>query len=438
MFCSNCGAKVIDGAAFCQKCGAKVGIDSAEKTEIRKTEAKSVSVPKGKAEKRKKLYVILGVVAVLVVLILIIAAIVESGNSESVSTSADTTGVNLSQSYVNEEEGFSFQYPKAWIPVSEEELSGYSESEESIPLLVLANEIEDLPEESTYIMVFKFGVTQDYIDRLFASDEEFIANFGNDVSVVDTSVTEIDGVPAREITYLESDGFGCQSYFYAVGLNFYRIDFIWKGETPGNNQRFFDAIMESYTIDVSVAENQTNTESEWASVYAAEVQNMEATATTETSYDLIYINEDDMPELVVDEIGYNITVYTCVDGELVFVLGGSYGAGSSTSFSYLPKQNVIHSVTISEAGAVFYENYMKINGAWLESMYDADFSICYYKDINGDGWIDENEYSDEPYYYYGVAEITEEDYESFRIPGEYEFISGEETAETILSQLGQG
>lgn len=228
------------------------------------TETKRGNISQKKNVKTKKSHAILGVAAALVVLILIIAVIGEIGDSESddsasVSTTVTTTGVNLSQSYVNEEEGFSFHYPEAWVPVSEEELNAYSESEESTPLVVLANRIEDLPEEDTYIMIFGFEVTQEVKDRLFVSDDEFAEHFDDDDLIIETSITEIDGVPAREITYLQSDGIGGQSYFYIVGTRFYRIDFVWRGETAGNKQRFFDAIMESYTIETEeIVETQEN------------------------------------------------------------------------------------------------------------------------------------------------------------------------------------
>lgn len=235
-----------------------------KETNNQETETKTGNISEKKNVKAKKSHAILGVSAALVVLILIIAVIGEIGDSESddstnVSTTVTTTGVNLSQSYVNEEEGFSFQYPEAWVPVSKEELTAYSESEESAPLVVLANRIEDLPEEDTYIMIFGFEVTQEVKDRLFVSDDEFAEHFDDDDLIIETSITEIDGVPAREITYLQSDGIGCQSYFYIVGTRFYRIDFVWRGETAGNNQRFFDAIMESYTIETEeIAETQEN------------------------------------------------------------------------------------------------------------------------------------------------------------------------------------
>lgn len=34
-----------------------------------------------------------------------------------------------------------------------------------------------------------------------------------------------------EITYLDKDGVGYESYFYAVGPALYRIDFSYKGES---------------------------------------------------------------------------------------------------------------------------------------------------------------------------------------------------------------
>ena len=63
----------------------------------------------------------------------------------------DSASVNLSETYINEEEGFSFNYPSAWVPVSEEEYSsrfGSIEGEE-YPLVLLANETDDLPEANT-------------------------------------------------------------------------------------------------------------------------------------------------------------------------------------------------------------------------------------------------------------------------------------------------
>lgn len=248
MFCPKCGAKVLDGAGFCQKCGAKLNAADAERellntadhqTQPEKTQA---SVPKKR--RRKKLPIVLGALAVLIVFVIIIAS--RGGSKEPV----DAAGVNLSETYTNENEGISFKYPKAWVPVSEEEYSSRfgSIEDEEYPLVLLANETDDLPEANTYIMVSKIPATQDVIDHLFIDDEQFAATFDNDVTIKNTLTAEIDGVAAREITYLTSDGIGYQSYFYAIETAIYRIDFSWRGETSGNNQRFFDAIIDSYKI----------------------------------------------------------------------------------------------------------------------------------------------------------------------------------------------
>jgi len=245
MYCSKCGAKAPDGTAFCQKCGAKLVADNT--TTSAATENSNNSIPyvtpedaTSKKKKGKKWPVILGAIAGVLLLVIIIASIGGDDNS---------TEVKLSETYTNAEEGFSFKYASAWKPVSENNLSNYFDSSENYPLVFLANETED--GLNTAMVVSKFIVDQDAIDHLFINDDQFIATFDDDVTVKSTAVVELDGVPARKITYVNSDGIGYESYFYAVGSALYRIDFSWKGEDPGNLQRFFDAIIGSYVIDTS-------------------------------------------------------------------------------------------------------------------------------------------------------------------------------------------
>lgn len=259
MFCPKCGAKVLDGAEFCQKCGTKLAANTSTSNLADSPHPKNrTTVADPKRKKSKKLFIILGVVLAFIVILIVANAdnLAERGAQDQKdeehikSQQQDSASVNLSETYINEEEGFSFNYPSAWVPVSEEEYSsrfGSIEGEE-YPLVLLANETDDLPEANTYIMVSKIPATQDAINHLFIDDEQFAATFDNDVTIKNTLTAEIDGVAAREITYLTSDGIGYQSYFYAIGTAIYRIDFSWRGETSGNNQRFFDAIIDSYKI----------------------------------------------------------------------------------------------------------------------------------------------------------------------------------------------
>ena len=53
-------------------------------------------------------------------------------------TQTEYENVNLSKTYINEEEGISFRYPSAWIPLSEEEIASYIDNNEhEYPLIVL-------------------------------------------------------------------------------------------------------------------------------------------------------------------------------------------------------------------------------------------------------------------------------------------------------------
>lgn len=72
----------------------------------------------------------------------------------------------------------------------------------------------------------------------------------------------IDGISARKFTFFDPNtNVGSESWSYMVGSAIYRIDFEWVGEDPGNNQRFFDAVIDSYkiTVNKTVANNINKT-----------------------------------------------------------------------------------------------------------------------------------------------------------------------------------
>lgn len=265
MFCPKCGAKALDSAEFCQKCGAKLSTDRVDQkqteADTQQTKMGNALQDKPKKKKSKKLPIILAAVVLVFVVILIAANsndLAERGeqaqkDEEYIKSQQASKDVNLSETYTNEEEGISFQYPSAWVPVSEEEFAEMDGViENGYPLVMLANVTEDLPENTTYIGVSKYTATQEDIDYIFMDDEQFIDSIDSEVSVKDTSITKLDGIQARKFTYFTpNEGLGSESWFYAVGSTIYRIDFSWVGENPGNNQRFFDAVIGSYKITVA-------------------------------------------------------------------------------------------------------------------------------------------------------------------------------------------
>lgn len=113
-----------------------------------------------------------------------------------------------------------------------------------------------------------------------------------------------------------------------------------------------------------------------------------------------------------------------------------YGAGGNMGYEYLPGQNVIRDMNFDQAGAIVYEFYMTVNDACeIVSLFDEDISVWYFRDINGNGSIDEGEYCEEPVYYYGDTEISKKEYDAYQVPGDFEQIAGDLSAEMILEKL---
>lgn len=245
MFCYKCGNIVPDDAEFCSKCGAPFNTGNAP--------GQAAATPK---KKKKALPIILGMLAVIAVVIVIVVS--TSGSKDDIEPVITSTGVKLSKICKNDDEGFSFLYPGGWVAVSKDELAKRGGTDNGLPLAFLENEIDGMPEESTYISVMKANLSQEDIDHIYINDKEFAQTFSDYLEVKDTSLVSIDGVRARKITYYDpSSSMGTESYFYAVGTTLYRIDFNWYGESCGNNQKFFDAVIDNYTI---TAENAVRTE----------------------------------------------------------------------------------------------------------------------------------------------------------------------------------
>lgn len=183
-----------------------------------------------------------------------------------------------------------------------------------------------------------------------------------------------------------------------------------------------------------IADNDLN---EWSIPYADKVREL-AAQDGELDFALIDLTGGDVPELVVDHSGYYISVFSWTDESLVPLMEDwPYGAGGNLGYEYLPGENVIRNRNNDQAGAIVYDAYRTVNEAnEVVDLYYETLNTRFYKDANGNGRIDENEYIEEPLYYYGEKEITEKEYASYQIPGDYKSLSGDESAEEILFQLG--
>ena len=112
------------------------------------------------------------------------------------------------------------------------------------------------------------------------------------------------------------------------------------------------------------------------------------------SYNLIYIDEDDVPELVVDNNGYYLYLYTYKDGHVVpFGDEFGYGAGGVADYEYAPKKNCLRYWNNDYAGIVCYLDFLSIHDNKMVEDYTCKMDN--YDDLDGNGYPSEDEMTEE-------------------------------------------
>lgn len=162
----------------------------------------------------------------------------------------------------------------------------------------------------------------------------------------------------------------------------------------------------------------------------------------EPEYDLIYVNDDEIPELVSDHRGYFVSLYTYRDGAIYTLMDEwGYGAGGNAGYDYAPRKNSLRNLDADHAGAIMNTTYMTINkNDSIELV--VSIKSCHFNDIDGDGYPSAEELeAGEPYevtdYIYVDGKyvlISAEEYESYAL-GDYVPIHGEMTYDELRAAL---
>ncbi len=123
----------------------------------------------------------------------------------------------------------------------------------------------------------------------------------------------------------------------------------------------------------------------------AQIANIYKYNGSDMDFDLIYVDDDDIPELVLGPSGYWVTLYTFKNGHTHLVMDRwAYGAMGNVGYSYAEKENVVYNGNADHAGAIYYNTYMSINddGELKTTVWSVDNN---FNDINGDGVPSEEE-----------------------------------------------
>ena len=154
------------------------------------------------------------------------------------------------------------------------------------------------------------------------------------------------------------------------------------------------------------------------------VSKLDSFVSEAATYDLIYINDDEIPELSTGVSGYFVSLYTYHDGTVYTLMDQwSYGAGGNHGYEYSPRKNSILNHNSDFAGAILYTTYMQITDRHTLEV-SAQIKTYNFDDANGNGTLDESEFDSAERYspsYLNGREISAEEAASFEL-GDYIYI----------------
>lgn len=400
MFCPKCGSKALDGATFCQKCGANLIVDdtvqqAVTSTPIQQTQQQTHTVPSDMPKKKKlgKLPIILGAVALAIVVIIVIA-MNWNGKMDYEATVRAHQPFDVTQ-------GLSYTY----------------------------GEVLDKYISSPDWEVRKSGDVN-YVDisgKAKGTDNELVITIQVTADPSDADLAKI----APESVTIDGEKSPTQN----DAVEFLLAMFLMYEEGYDDISDLFSET--GARAAGSSSDHMARAEStDWGMAYAEKAREL-AVGDPMPLFNLIHLTSGDVPELVVDHSGYYISVFSWTDESLVPLMEDwPYGAGGNLGYEYLPGENVIRNRNNDQAGAIVYDAYRTVNEAnEVVDLYYETLNTRFYKDANGNGRIDENEYIEEPLYYYGENEITAEEYASYQIPGDYQPITGDKSLGELMSLL---
>ncbi|WP_026659013.1 hypothetical protein [Butyrivibrio sp. AC2005] len=110
-------------------------------------------------------------------------------------------------------------------------------------------------------------------------------------------------------------------------------------------------------------------------------------------YGLIDADGDDVPELVIDGQGYNVSLYSFENGIIhCLMYKWAYGAGGNYGYMYAPGKGLYSNHNNDYAGAVQYDSYMTSHDG-KEISTDFYVESLFFKDTDGDRTPSEEELS---------------------------------------------
>ena len=158
---------------------------------------------------------------------------------------------------------------------------------------------------------------------------------------------------------------------------------------------------------------------------AEDFVNTYGTQDGELRFELVYIDEDEVPELIISRPGYYVNAYSYYNGNVEHFFEGSYGAYGNLGFNYLPHKNTITNRFNDNNGNLIFINIMNMDAdhKTIENTYNDMLNMRYY-DSEPDEYYPIGDYTilSEPRYYIGTTELTEEEFYTYLPDGDYKHL----------------
>lgn len=157
------------------------------------------------------------------------------------------------------------------------------------------------------------------------------------------------------------------------------------------------------------------------------------------TYNLIYLNDDAIPELAEDVPGYNLSLYTYADGRVYQLMDHwGYGAMGNAGYEYSAGKNSLRNYDADYAGAIMSATYMTMDNHYS---LDTVVQIVSYNfdDVNGNGMLDDEEMDSVGLYgvnYIDGAEVSPEECAAYDLGG-YAFIEGTMSFDELKKSLNR-
>lgn len=158
------------------------------------------------------------------------------------------------------------------------------------------------------------------------------------------------------------------------------------------------------------------------------------------TYNLIYADEDDIPELAVGRNWYDVSLFTYVPGEeyagvadiKMLMEAWGYGVQGNTGYAYHPYENLIHCRSTIQGGPGYYCEYWTIN---------ENKEMVKLHSVRAEYDHEKEEYCG---YFYNDTEVSKEKFDEYFLEGQYRdaegylescYMQSEQTAEDVIAEM---